>query len=281
MFKALIPLAAALFAIAAPAQKPAGEAALDPRCPQGDLNARRGPGSVCIGRLTDEYAFSFIYPREAALIPRLDALLRDEALRAEVRFERQATALFRADYPSENPPPRASYEAAWHVDARLPELIAMSAAVSTYTGGAHGGIAYRTLLFDPRRNRRIGLGDIFTVGALEHDLLGHRPVGMGAVQSAFCRALNAEVRERRDATVQVECPSVERIPLTMICGERNRIETMRALVAPYLVGSWAEGPYEVDFPIDAMMMAAIKRRFRPAFGVALEGRTRRLRVPCR
>ena len=279
MFKALVPLAAALFAVAAPAAAQRGDPPLDTRCPQGDLNAPRGPGSVCIGRLTEDYAFSFIYPREAAAIPRLDALLRDEALRAEVRFERQA-AEFRANHPTENPP-RSSYEAEWHMDARLPELIAMSTAIGTYTGGAHGGIAYRTLLFDPRRNRRIGLDDIFTIGALEHDLLGQRPVGMGAVQSAFCRALNAEVRERRSGTVQIDCPSVERIPLTMICGERNRIESMRALVAPYIVGSWAEGPYEVDFPVDAMMMAAIKRRYRPAFGVALEGRTRRLRAPCR
>ena len=276
MFKVLLPLAAALFAIAAPA----AAQRIDPRCPQGDLNAPRGPGSVCIGRLTEEYAFSYIYPREAAAIPRLDAWLRNDALRAEVSFERQATEFLRADYPTETPP-RASYEAGWRIDARLPELIAMSAAISIDAEGAHGGIAYRTLLFDPRRNRRIGLDDIFTIGALEHDLLGRRPVGMGAVQSAFCRALTAEVRERRDGIVEVDCPSVERIPLTMICGEHNRIEAMRALVAPYIVGAYAEGPYEVDFPVDAMMMAAIKRRYRPAFGVALEGRTRRLRTPCR
>jgi len=274
MFKALIPLAAALFALSAPATAQR----TDPRCPQGDLNAPRGPGSVCIGRLTEDYAFSFIYPREAAAVPRLDAWLRNEALRAEVWLERQV-AEYRAGDPGAQHP-RLSYEAGWHVDARLPELIAMSAAVSTYTGGAHGGIAYRTLLFDPRRNRRIGLDDIFTIGALEHDLLGQRPVGMGAVQSAFCRALSAAVRERRDGTVEVDCPSVERIPLTMICGEHNRIESMRALVAPYIVGSYAEGPYEVDVPVDAMMMAAIRRRYRPAFGVALEGRTRRLRAPC-
>ena len=280
MFKALLPLAAALFAAAHFAvAAPAAAQRTDPRCPQRDLNAPRSPGSVCIGRLTEDYAFSYIYPREAAAIPRLDAWLRNDALRAEVGFERQVAG-YRASFPSENAP-RGSYEAEWQVDARLPELLAMSAAVGTYTGGAHGGIAYRTLFFDPRRNRRIGLDDIFTIGALEHDLLGQRPVGMGAVQSAFCRALTAEVRERRDGVVEVECPSVERIPLTMICGEHNRIEAMRALVAPYIVGSYAEGPYEVDFPVDAMMMAAIKRRYRPAFGVALEGRTRRLRTPCR
>ena len=104
------------FAVAAPAaaQRPP----LDPRCPQGDLNAERGPGSVCIGRLTEDYAFAFIYPREAAAIPRLDAYLRNEALRAEVWLERQVAEL-RAGDPGENRP-RLSYEAGWHVDAGCP-----------------------------------------------------------------------------------------------------------------------------------------------------------------
>lgn len=277
MRKPLFPLIAALFlAVPAAAQE---DPPLDPRCPQGDLAAERGPGSVCIGRLTDDYAFSVIWPRQAASIPRLDAWLRDEALRAEVGFE-EAAERFRAEAGREAP--RLSYEQAWQVDAFLPELVALSSAASSYTGGAHGGIAYRTVLFDRRRNRVIELEDVFSVGLFEHSLLGQHTVGEGAIQRAFCRALREAVRERRDDhSEDVRCPDAIEQPLTLICGPNNRIETLRALIAPYVVGSWAEGPYEVDFPVDALMMAAVRRRFRPAFAVPGENRPRRLREPCR
>lgn len=276
MFKALLPLAAMLF-LAAPAA--AQEPPLDPNCPQGDLAAERGPGSVCVGRLTDDYAFSVIWPRQAAALPRLDAYLRDEALRAEVRFEATVN-----DYRGREGKGagRLSYEQAWRVDANLPELLALSSTTGVYTGGAHGGIAYRTVLFDRRRNRIIELADVFTIGAFEFDFLGQRPVGEGAMQRAFCRALRDEVRERRqDPAARIDCPNIYDQPITLVCGENNRIEHMRALVAPYVVGAWAEGPYEVDFPIDALMMAAVRRKYRPAFAVPGENRPRRVREPCR
>lgn len=275
MFKALLPLAALFLAAPLAAQDPP----LDPRCPQGDLAGTRGPGSVCIGRLTDDYAFSVVYPREAAANPRLDALLRDEALRAEVRFE--ATVAEFRDQEGRGAG-RLSYEQVWHVDALLPELIALSSTTGVYTGGAHGGIQYRTILFDRRRNRQIALADVFTVGAFEYDFLGARPVGEGAMRRSFCRALRADVRERRaNPAERIECPDIRQLPITLICGPNNRIEAMRALVAPYIVGAWAEGPYEVDFPIDALMMAAVRRHFRPAFAVPGENRPRRLAEPCR
>ena len=276
MFKALLPLAALFFAAPAAAQ---GDRPLDPRCPQGDRSEARAPRSVCIGRLTRDYAFAVVYPRQAAAVPRLDAFLRDEALRAEVRFEATAEE-YRGR--SGRAAPMLSYEQIWRVDALLPELIALSSTTRVYTGGAHGGLSYRTLLFDRRRNRVIELADVFTVGALEFDFLGQYPVGEGAIQRAFCRALRDEVRDRRgNATERIDCPSVMAQPLSLVCGPNNRIETIRALVAPYIVGPWAEGPYEVDFPVDALMMAAVRRKFRPAFAVPGENRPRRVREPCR
>lgn len=272
MFKALLSFAALLLAAPLAAQA-------DRACPRGDRSEARPPGSVCIGRLTRDYAFAVIYPRQAAAVPRLDAFLRDEALRAEVRFE--ATASEYRGRAGRNAP-RLSYEQVWRIDALLPELIALSSTTRVYTGGAHGGISYRAILFDRRRKRMMELADIFSVGALEFDFLGQHPVGEGAMQRAFCRALREEVRDRRDdPSARVECPSVMDQPITLICGPNNRIETMRALVAPYILGSWAEGPYEVDFPVDALMMAAVRRRFRPAFAVPGENRPRRVSEPCR
>ena len=92
---------------------------------------------------------------------------------------------------------------------------------------------------------------------------------MRAVQAAFCRALTALVRERRgEPAAEVRCPGIEDQPVTFVCGPRGRIEAMRAMLSPSVEGAWAEGAYEVDFPVDARMIGNMYRRYRVAFGLA-------------
>jgi len=258
------------------------EPAPDPACPQGDLAVPRGPDTVCIGRRGEGYAFSFIYPRAATESPALEARLLAEAATAQAWIETNAIR-FRAERGAEgSEAPPLAYEAGWRIDARTPELVAASGTISHYTGGAHGGIEYRTVLIDRRRDREIRLDDIFELGPFEYSAFGHMPRGIGAVQAGFCRVLTAEVRERRnDPAGVIECPPIETQPVTFLCGERGRISAMRVLLQPYVVGSWAEGPYEVDVPIDARMMASIKPRYRAAFGLARETRARIPARPCR
>jgi len=129
----------------------------DPRCPQGDMQAPRPPGSVCIGRLTPSYAFAFLYTAEAAREPTLVRLLRGEARRSEawIAARGREWARERAEYGGELNP--LSYEESWEVDAATPQLIAASASIMHYTGGAHGGIEYKAMLIDRRSGRRIAL----------------------------------------------------------------------------------------------------------------------------
>jgi hypothetical protein len=72
-------LAAALFA-AASIQ---GDPPLDPRCPLGDMALARAPGSECIGRLTRGYAFALVYGAEIRALPPFEAMMVEEARRAE------------------------------------------------------------------------------------------------------------------------------------------------------------------------------------------------------
>ena len=282
MFKRLLALFAA-FALAAPlaAQTPA-EAAIDPACPQSDLNAPRGPGIVCLGKLDEAVAFSVVYPRSIEAIPELAEVLRGEWGTALAWIEARASE-HRAEREADGAAPqRLSYEAGWRIDADTPEIVAASGTISHYTGGAHGGIEYKTVLIDRRLARRIELTDLFAPGFFGTTLARQRLWGVRAVQAAFCRALTAEVRERRDdPAAEVDCPAVETQPVTLVCGQSGRIEAFRALLNPYVVGAWAEGPYEVDVPIDAAMMSVIKRRLRPAFGLAGETRPRVPARPCR
>ncbi|HYI63385.1 MAG TPA: hypothetical protein VEW71_00715 [Allosphingosinicella sp.] len=281
MFKRVLLLIAAAMAGPLAAQAPA-DPPLDPACPQADLNVPRGPGIVCLGRLEEGFAFSVIYPKSVEQSPALAEALRAEWAAALARMEGAARDRQAERAADAREPHRLSYEAGWRIDADLPEIVAASGTISHYGGGAHGGIEYRVILIDRQRGRAIELPDLFQPGIFEPDLLGYRLWGIRAVQAAFCRALTGQVRARRDDPgAQLRCPPIEDQPVALLCGAGGRIDRMRALLNPYVVGSWAEGPYEVEFPIDAAMMASIKRRLRPAFGLTQETRPRSPARPCR
>ncbi|HWT12007.1 MAG TPA: DUF4163 domain-containing protein [Allosphingosinicella sp.] len=244
---------------AAPATDPA-----DARCAEADIELPRGPGSVCAGRLTESYAFAMAWPGEAARIEALDALLRREAERQEQWLRREADEAAAERTADREQPLRFSYEQAWSVDANLPELVAASGSAQSYTGGAHGGIAYDTILLDRRRGERIRLGDLFA----------DRRAGLAAVQASLCPALAAAVFERRGGSEEeYDCPSAAEQPVTLLCASGPRIDVMLALLNPYVIGGWAEGPYDVAFPVTAQILAALKPEYRSAFEAASQAPT--------
>ncbi|HEY5711970.1 MAG TPA: hypothetical protein VIT38_08750 [Allosphingosinicella sp.] len=271
-FRLLAILFAAL-AFAAPLYAQSdGDPPLDPDCPRGDLNVPRPPGSVCIGRLTGDYAFSFIYPRAAVDIPAVDAMLREQAVAAEAWINAQVAEDRAQHAEAEENPPRLTYEAGWTADAVAPEIAAFSGTVAHYTGGAHGGREYETILFERRAGRPIVLQDLFEPRFFETSLFGRRLRGMQALQDAFCRELTRAQRERRDNPEEVvQCPAIEGVPVTLVCSsDIGRITAFLALLNPYVAGSWSEGPYEIQIPIDAKIMDSLWGRYRVAFGLHQE-----------
>lgn len=264
----LIPAAFLLLAAAAPAQE-AAERPLDPNCPRGGVDRPAGPDWLCNGRLTRDYAFAFVYPAASQTIPALKKALRDQAVADQASLALEAAT-------GGEPGRHAAFDAEWRMDAVTPELAAASGAILTFArGAAHGGLEYRSILIDRRADRQIRLNELFAPNLFENSLFGRRIRGIRAVQASFCRALTAQVRARREQpAAEIACPDIEAQPVTLVCGPRGRIEAMRALVEPYAVGSWAEGPYEVDFPIDARIIGNMKQRYRNAFGLPEERRGR-------
>lgn len=268
MLKRLLILAALFLAAPAPAQESALPK-LDPNCPRGGVDRPTGAAWLCHGRLTGEYAFAFVYPAAATQIPALIEALREQRVQDEARVTEEATAAGDA-------PGLSTWDAEWRLDAVTPELAAASGTILTFsTGAAHGGLDYRAILIDRRHGRVIALNELFAPNLFETSLFGRKIRGIRAVQAAFCRALTAQVRARReDPAAQVACPDIERQPVTFVCGARGRIEAMRALIAPYVAGPWAEGGYEVEFPVDARITGNMKRHYRVAFGLPDERRGR-------
>jgi hypothetical protein len=239
-----------------PAFELAGAPAAAAICPEGDMDLPRGPGDVCIGRDTGQYRFAFAWPVTAARIAPLDAILRDEARRHE-DWMRVRSALAWAERAEAGGEEYAfQYEEGWSLDAALPELVAASGAAQAYTGGAHGGMAFYSLLLDRRTGTRLELEDLFT----------DPEAGLAAVQASLCPALAAEVLRRRgEGGAEHECPAAAAYPVTLVCGAAPRIDLMVALFNPYVVGSWVEGPYDIAFPVTPRILAALKPEYRTAF----------------
>ncbi|HEV2866403.1 MAG TPA: hypothetical protein VGX37_07795 [Allosphingosinicella sp.] len=228
------------------------------QCPQTEMEVP--PGSVCIGRVTDTYEFTFAWPPEAARVAGLEAILRREAAARERWMRRESRSSARERAQGEAEPMRFSYAEGWSVDLSRLELAAASGSAQAYTGGAHGGVAYYVILMNPRTARRIDLADLFA----------NREGGLAAVQASFCPSLRREVEERRsgeESQEEVECPPAAEHPVTLVPGEDGRAVAMMALLNPYVVGSWAEGPYEVQFPVTPQLLAALKPEYRSAFAL--------------
>jgi hypothetical protein len=226
--------------------------------------------TVCIIRDTDRYSFRFTYPMAAARIARLDGILRERATDAEAALARAAETRDGAR--------RLRYESRYRLDAELPEIVALSGTIDNWEGRR----SRTALLFDPRDHKRLDLGDLFHPETFDNFLT--RPRGMRAVQNSFCHALADAVRSRRAEAqlreLDIRCPNVRALPVTMICNGRGRILGLRAYVTPEAtraVDPDAPLTYAVDIDLTAEMIGVMKVRYRVAFGLPGETRGRRRR----
>ena len=227
--------------------------------------------TVCIMRETDRYSFRFTYPMAVARIAGLDGILRERATEAEARL---ATAAAEA-----GPPDRLRFDATYHLDAELPEIVAL-------TGISDGpdGERATTLLFDPREHERLRLINLFHAETFDNFFFWSRPRGIRAAQDSFCHALSDAVRARRAALqlreLDISCPDVEDQAVTTVCSGQGRILALRAYVTPEdtrRIDPDAAKPYRVDFDMTAEMIGVMKQRYRVAFGLPGETRGRRRR----
>ena len=233
----------------------------DPACPLGDMALARPADSECIARVTPGYTLALVYGGEIGAIPPLEALMREEATRAEAWIADIARdwARERAEAGGDVFP--LSYEAIWSVEVAPFQLAAASGSIAHYTGGAHGGIEFKAILMDLRQGRRIALTDLFTDPAR----------ATAQIQQGFCAALREQMGERRGTDEsQTECPVATEQPISLQLGPGQRFSSFYALLNPYVAGSWAEGPYDFPFPVTAELLALLKPEYRDAFAVAVD-----------
>ena len=151
------------------------------------------------------------------------------------------------------------YSKEWKVVADLPRYLSLSADVYLYSGGAHGNSAFDALVWDRETGAAIDPKVMFR---WEEDMQAalHRP---------WCTALKAERTRRLGADYAEDetfgCPDIAQLTVLMGSSNKKTFDRIGLIAAPYVAGSYAEGPYEVTLPVTPAVLAAIKPEYRAAF----------------
>jgi hypothetical protein len=208
--------------------------------------------------------FSYSWPAAVAAEPALARMLTAERDRILAQ-EKGEWAEALSDSPQDCTPCRnRSFAKTWKVVANTPGYLSLSGDFSTYTGGAHGMYGLESLVWDKAKQRAMSGAEMFSSPAALDAALGPR----------LCGALNAERAKRRGAPVPSSSEDsfdrcVGTAEATVLVGSSTgkAFDRIGVWFGPYVAGSYAEGAYELDFPVDAAVLRAVKPEFAAAFAV--------------
>lgn len=213
-----------------------------------------------------EREFSYKWPAQVSAQPELVKQLtadRDKTL-AQEKAEWEAAV---KDCPADAAPCRnRSYAMEWKVVADTPRFLSLSGDFSSYTGGAHGMYGLRSLVWDKTAKKGVDGAALFRSPAALDAALGPK----------LCAALNAERARKRGAPVDPnapdefgtgfdQCQKIE--DATVLVGSSNgrAFDRMGVWFGPYVAGPYAEGAYELNFPVDAAVLRAVNPEYASAF----------------
>ena len=227
-------LACCFLLVAAPvlAQAPGGERAGQPPASEPELPA----SDLLVRYQSPTLSFRWSLAPEAALEPALVRDLRSAALADRERAIREAAAAGEIA----GRPIQYEWIERWKPEAETDLLLALSAQQYSYTGGAHGNLLLKSVLWDRGANRRIGFAELFA-----------DPAAMwAALKPPFCAALDEARSARRGGELGAnfaDCPEPSAFPV--VPEGNDEIGRIRVLVPPYEAGPWVEGVYEVSLPV--------------------------------
>lgn len=217
-------------------------------------------GPVKIERNSAALEFTYSWPREAAAIPALDRRLRTEMASA---YRRQL-ALARADRKIYREQGRGSvsdfYSKVWTTAGQTARLLSLQYQHSAYTGGAHPNTDYGALLWDRPSGRPIAMTALFV-----------RSASLQAfTRAAYCRALDAERRKRRQGAILGgefgQCPMLADLAIAPLDKDQDgRFDSIAFVASPYTAGPYAEGAYAIVLPVRPQLITALKPAYRSSF----------------
>ena len=209
---------------------------------------------------TSDYTFEYSYPPQAARIVPLRAWLEADKAKRRAWLTRTA-AQARREAKAAGAPFRAyDLQYGWDVVADTPRFLSLSSGSYSDTGGAHGNTSSGGLVWDKQAGRRMAAIAMFVSTA----------AFQSAVMTPWCRWMRAERTRRVGAdlasdTVFGQCPPVKDVTVLLGSSNGRSFDRIGVIADQYVVGSYAEGPYEHTLPVTPAVLRAVKPQYRGAF----------------
>jgi hypothetical protein len=224
-------------------------AAADPPPPtDAEMKCPNDPRTVCEELAGENYAFLFSYPVAARSIPTLEARLVEARRQARLGFDGTIAEARRFQTG------RYAYLETYTLDADRPELLALAARHSEYAGGASAAWTAGTLIWDRRADRPLDFDGLFEDAEAAQALVNGQ--FCGALRAARHRALGTEVHD--------ECPDIYFARL--IPGPDGRVARLHFNFDP--IDGTEDGQFDVELPVTAELLSAIRPAYRAAFTVS-------------
>jgi hypothetical protein len=205
--------------------------------------------------------FSYIYPAQAAAIPAVASKLTEQMGKAKADALKAAQEDQKSAGEAGYPFRQHSLQTTWTVHADTPRFLGLVGETYVYSGGAHGMTAWSGLLWDKQAAKDVPVTALMTSQA----------AFAAAMSDRFCNALDDARAKKRGEKVKRGaddfsiCVDPMKQVLTPEAGKGGAIDRIRVMIGPYEAGPYAEGSYEIDVPVDAAMIQAIKPEYRAAF----------------
>ena len=187
----------------------------------------------------------------------------DTSKRAEL--EQEAEEDWNSSQGSEWTPRQHSASEEWQVVADLPGYLSLSGHLATYSGGAHGMYGMQSLVWDREVGAAMKGIDLFNSPVALEQALGNR----------LCDTLNTAREERRGMQIEEgsddmfdKCPGLDEASVLVGSSNGKTFDRITVYFGPYVAGAYAEGDYELDFPVTASVVDAVKPAHAKAFSVS-------------
>jgi hypothetical protein len=215
---------------------------------------------------SDLLEFHLAWPAEVSAIPVLAGKLRASATAHKAELLKMA-AEDKAQREKEKFPFNGyEFSRDFDVAGNTPALLSLTENWFEFTGGAHPNHGTRAILWDKGKGGEVGVADLFEGGASKLDVL-FRP--------AYCAALDkarAENRGPSKAAVVVgpddpfnQCPKFADLALIPRGNAGRPMMSMTFHADPYVAGPYAEGDYDIELPVTAAVLDALKPQYRSSF----------------
>ncbi len=211
---------------------------------------------------TREFAYS--WPAAVNAQPALASQLeqeRDQALARQKKEWEQSLVDFSGDCVTCK---ARGYEKEWKVVADLPNWLSLSADIYQYTGGAHGSYTKQSLVWDKQAETGFAGIEFFTSPVALENALG----------ATLCNALDRAREAKRGVEIDRssgdpfnDCPGLDEASVLIGSSNDRNFDRIGVYFGPYVAGSYAEGNYELNFPVTASIIDAVKPEYARAFRV--------------